>query len=597
MKRLIYTLLLLFPMALSAQVDMIRFSHQGGFYETSFNLSMYCSEGNHIRYTTNGSTPTASSTLYDSPLFLNASMYSKSNIYTVVNCPSSVYHPVDDVERAVVIRAAVFDANEHRISSVVTNSYFIKSLGCDLHGLPVLSIVTDSLALFDYETGIFIPGASYNPADSLTTGNYWNKGREWEREVNVEFYEPDNHGVNQACGLRIHGGASRWFQQKGMRLYAREEYGKKRFTHRFFETTPMASFKHLNLHPFRCSNWLQTGGQDYLSQSLAADLDIDGLAVRQTVVFINGEYWGIYTLEESADERYLEDHYEVSLDEVNILKFWGVPQYGDPEEWREIYRFLGTADLSQPEDSAYVYSHIDVPSFIDYVLFETFSANLDWPLNNVRIWQPVTGQPFRCIFYDGDGCFSWYWFEAMDHILNNTVDLRVLNRFLEHDYFCAALYHRYLQLKSSVLSYSNMKQVLEHYRHIVEGEIEKQSERFHFPYDKEKWLADMDKADEFLRLRYSYYEAEWGWTGLNEDIARLSLSCYPNPTEGRFNLCVVSLTHCESSVEMFDVMGRKVYAMPVSLQEGENRFVLDEGLPLGLYLVRVGATSQRIVIK
>lgn len=597
MKRLIYTLLLLFPMVLSAQVDMIRFSHQGGFYETSFNLSMYCSEGNHICYTTNGSLPTASSTLYGSPLHMDASLCSKSNIYTIVNCPPFVYHSVDDVERAIVIRAAAFDGSGNRVSPVVTNSYFIKELGCDLHGLPVLSIVTDSLSLFDYETGIFVPGASYNPTDSLTTGNYWNKGREWEREVNMEFYEIDNHGVNQVCGLRIHGGASRWFQQKGMRLYAREEYGKKRFTHRFFETTPIASFKHLNLHPFRCSNWLQTGGQDYLSQRLAADLNIDGLAVRQAVVFINGEYWGIYTLEESADERYLEDHYEISLDEVNILKFWGVPQYGDPTEWREVLRFMKTADLNQPEDSAYAYSHIDVPSFIDYILLETYSANLDWPQNNVRIWQPASGQPFRCIFYDGDGCFTRYWFDAMEHATNSDVNSRVINCFLGSDRFRYDFYQRYLQLKSTVLSYSNMSQVLDRYRRLVEGEVAKQAERFHFPLDEERWQADMDKVDEFLRMRYEYYETEWNWIGVKELETKPLLTCYPNPSEGRFDLCVVASTPNECIIEMLDMTGRKVLAKSASLLEGENHFETGEGLSPGLYLIRVGDAMQRIVIK
>jgi hypothetical protein len=119
-------------------------------------------------------------------------------------------------------------ASGHRLCEPVTHTYFIRSLGCDFHGLPVLEITADSLALFDYETGIFIPGIHYDPADSTSTGNYKMRGREWERVVNMEFYEPDNRGINQRCGLRTHGGASRFFQQKGMKLYARDEYGKKK---------------------------------------------------------------------------------------------------------------------------------------------------------------------------------------------------------------------------------------------------------------------------------------------------------------------------------------------------------------------------------
>ena len=212
---------------------------------------------------------------------------------------------------------------------------------------------------------------------------------EWERQIHLEFYEPNNGGINQVCGLRMHGGASRWFQQKGMKLYAREEYGNKHFFYRFFPDSPIVKFKRLTLHPFRCSNWLQTGGQEYLSQVIAGNLDIDALAVREVVVFINGEYWGIYTLEESSDERYLKDHYNVDLEKVNMIKFWGVPYYGDPTDWRSLYYWMkDEANLAQPEDSARAFAHVDMSNFVDYLLFETFSANLDWPSNNVKIWQP-----------------------------------------------------------------------------------------------------------------------------------------------------------------------------------------------------------------
>jgi len=589
--------LLLLPLSLWAQMDLMTFSRQGGCYESSFDLFIGCSQGNHIRYTINGSTPTAQSALYDSLLHLDETLFSPSHIHTIVNCIPSIFYPVDDVKHAIVIRAAAFDEDENCVSPVVTNTYCIKELGCDLHGLPVLSIVTDSLNLFDYDTGIFVPGASYNPIDSFLTGNYNLRGREWERPINMEFYEPDNRGINQQCGLRTHGGASRWFQQKGMRIYARDEYGKKHFTHRFFETTHNAKFKHLNLHPFRCSNWLQTGGQDYLAQRIAANMDIDCLAVRETVVFINGEYWGIYTLEESPDERYLEDHYGVNLDEVNILKYWGVPQYGDPTEWREIYSWMYTADLTQPEDSAYAYEHIDVPSFIDYILLETFSANLDWPQNNVMLWQPAIGQPFRLIFYDGDGCFTWPDYEAMYHATHAGGNSVILNAFMKNTSFCEAFYQRYMQLRGSHLSYSSMKQELDYYGETVEGEIESQAERFLFPYSKQQWEEDMVKADEFLRLRYTYYEPEWEW-GVGEHPASAgTLACYPNPTEGSFMVSLEGMADGEAEIEVFDMTGRKVSSRDIIMNEGGNRFVMDEQLPSGLYLIRVGALSQRIVIK
>ena len=589
-------LLLLSQLAM-AQSPLVAFSRPGGFYEDSFALELSCGEACHICFTVNGDTPTDSSMRYQSPLYLDTTLYSPSNIYTIRDCLSSVFYLPDDVERAIVIRAAAFDDDGNRVSPVATQSYFIRALGCDLHGLPVLSIVTDSLSLFDYETGILVPGASFNPEDSVFSGNYYNRGRDWERLINMEFYEPDNQGINQQCGLRVHGGASRGFQQKGLRLYAREEYGKKRFSHRFFEMTPIYKFKRLNLHPFRCSNWLQTGGQDFLSQSIAANLNFESLAVRQTVVFINGEYWGIYTLEESADERYLEDHYDVSLNEVVLMKYWGVPEYGDLTEWRALFSWMREADLTQPEDSTFAYTHIDVPCFIDYLLFETFSANLDWPCNNVRIWQPVAGEPFRMFFYDGDGCFSWYWYNAMENATQQDLCSLIINRFLENPYFKEDVYRRYLELKSTHLSYESMKAVLDHYRDIVDGEVDGQAARFQFPTNRDRWLTDMDSADRFLQRRHWYYETEWEWNVLPQHQQEVLSACYPNPSAGKFRMGAMAATSGDYAVEVVDMMGRRVYAKTVALQDGENQIDMDVSLPAGLYVVKVGAATQRIVIE
>lgn len=599
MSKRILTLLFLVHSLLSyAQAEKVIFSAPGGFYEDSFQLSLDCFYANHhIRYTTNGSTPTSHSACYHEPLTLNQQMHSQSDIYTIVNCIPSIYHHTDSVRHAIVIRAAVFDENEKCISEVSTNSYFIHSLGCDTYGLPVLSIATDSLSLFDYETGIFIPGAHYNPSDSTHTGNYFETGKAWERLVNMEFYELDNKGVNQLCGLRIHGGASRWFQQKGMRLYARDEYGKKKFTHRFFESTPIKKFKHLNLHPFRCSNWLQTGGQEYLSQTVAATLNVDAMGVRQTAVYINGEYWGIYTLEESPDERYIESHYDADPDQVNILKYWGVPQNGDPTDWRRFYSWIENADLSQAEDSAYAFSRIDVPSFIDYILLELYAANLDWPQNNVLHWQAETGAPFRWLFYDGDGCFTEAEYNAFDHAINIGGCRIVLSQLLKNKFFRNNFYLRYIQLLNSSFSYHYLRTVLEEYRQIVEDAIPWQIERFGFPESVTQWNEDMEKAVSFFLNRNTYFKHEiLNYTSDDENLS-IHFSCVPNPTPKDFKIIIHSNDNAILPLRIYDILGRLVLSKELYLSGAENSIHLQTNLAPGLYLISVGEQTSRLVIK
>lgn len=597
MKRLLFIgFTLLLAQNLLAQTKVV-FSQQGGFYEDSFPLELWCPDGLHVRYTVNGATPTADAQPYSEPLLLNEELFSKSDIYTIVDCIPSVFHAVDDVKHAIVIRAAVFDENDSCVGPVVTHSYFIKALGCDLHGLPVLSLAADSLDLFDYETGIFVPGVNYDPIDSTATGNYNMTGREWERQINMEFYETDNSGLNQQCGLRTHGGASRWFQQKGMRLYARDEYGKKRFKHRFFETTPIASFKRLNLHPYRCSNWLHTGGQEYLSQLVAAQLDIDGLGVRQVVVFINGEYWGIYTLEESPDERYLEDHYDIDLDEVNILKYWGVTAYGDGMDWWRFRNWIENADLNQPADSAYAFSRIDIPSFIDYFLLEVFGANLDWPQNNVLQWQASEGAPFRMMFFDGDGCFTRWNYPALYNAMHQGGNSLIINKLMASEAFKSMLYERYLVLKNSVFSVGSMKAIWDEYRELVVEEVPDQAERFGFPASMERWQSDMDCTEAFFTKRFIGFDQELqNVFELNTPEVKGNM-VYPNPNNGTFFVLVFSENCSMMDVEVMNVLGQLVYKEECFRTIGGNIYRIETGLSSGLYLLRIENDIIRIVIQ
>ena len=205
-----------------AQTDEVVFSASGGFYDHSFYLTLDCHKPNHhIRYTTNGNAPTEKSTRYVAPLFLDERLYSQSDIYKIQISPDELVYVPDSVRHAIVIRAAVFDEDNHCISEIVTNTYLIRDLGCDATGLAVMSICADSLALFDFETGIFVPGKHWDSEVPLNSGNYYQQGRDWECPVHVEFYEPaGNGGINQDCGLRTHGNRSRRYPAKGMKIYA-----------------------------------------------------------------------------------------------------------------------------------------------------------------------------------------------------------------------------------------------------------------------------------------------------------------------------------------------------------------------------------------
>ncbi len=605
MKRCLWLIgfVFLIVMSLKAQNDTVVFSAEGGFYDDVFALQLFNNNTqNHIRFTTNGNRPTAQSSLYEEPLLLDCSKYSRSEIYTILNCPEQDFFLPDSIRHCIVIRAAVFDENDSCVSQVVTNSYFISALGCDTHGLPAVSLCADSLDLFDYEIGIFVPGIHFDPLSPYLSGNYFMKGREWERLTNVEFYEIDNRGFKQQLGLRTHGKQSRWRSQKGYSLYAREEYGHKRINYKLFETTSIASFKRLALRPYM-SAWNGSGCKDYICNRIVEPLDVESLSSRPCVLFINGEYWGIYYVEEKPDEHYLADHLGVDKDDVTIIKEWVETDCGDPANFDALYAWMEQADLSDDEQYAYAEAHIDISSFIDYFVFEIFVENLDWPAANLRCWQEGNGK-WRWIFYDGDACLEE---QGLDAFANATYvgdaiwpssrrATLFFRRLLENDQFETDFANRFNELAITTFAYPNTKPYFDTIKAALQYEVPNQTHRFGSPSSYSSWLYySMAVINNFLMDRPVSILASLNEFLSIEPLLINDFEIYPNPSYGEIHLRLDAEGMSAHEVGIFDMIGRKVFMMPCLLKEGRNEITFNPNLSPGVYIIKVGNHTQRIV--
>lgn len=605
MKRCLWLIgfVFLIVMSLKAQNDTVVFSAEGGFYDDVFALQLFNNNTqNHIRFTTNGNRPTAQSSLYEEPLLLDCSKYSRSEIYTILNCPEQDFFLPDSIRHCIVIRAAVFDENDSCVSQVVTNSYFISALGCDTHGLPAVSLCADSLDLFDYEIGIFVPGIHFDPLSPYLSGNYFMKGREWERLTNVEFYEIDNRGFKQQLGLRTHGKQSRWRSQKGYSLYAREEYGHKRINYKLFETTSIASFKRLALRPYM-SAWNGSGCKDYICNRIVEPLDVESLSSRPCVLFINGEYWGIYYVEEKPDEHYLADHLGVDKDDVTIIKEWVETDCGDPANFDALYAWMEQADLSDDEQYAYAEAHIDISSFIDYFVFEIFVENLDWPAANLRCWQEGNGK-WRWFFYDGDACLEEQGFDAFanatyvgDAIWPSSRRATLFfRRLLENDQFETDFANRFNELAITTFAYPNTKPYFDTIKAALQYEVPNQTHRFGSPSSYSSWLYySMAVINNFLMDRPVSILASLNEFLSIEPLLINDFEIYPNPSYGEIHLRLDAEGLSAHEVGIFDMIGRKVFMMPCLLKEGRNEITFNPNLSPGVYIIKVGNHTQRIV--
>lgn len=590
---------------LHAQQDKVSFSLPGGFYEQSMPLVLTCGEGHHVHYTTNGNTPTSQSASYRDTLMLDESLYSTSDIFRIPSSYEELFYAPDSVQKCITIRAAAFDASGERVGPVVTQSYFIRSLGIDTHGLAVVSLCVDSLDLFDYWTGIYVPGIYYDPADPEWTGNYYQSGDEWERLANVEFYEPsDNSGINQMAGLRTHGGTARRGTQKGMKLYARKEYGTKRFKHRFFEELPIESYKHLVLKPF-ASYWFTEGINDDICNRMASQLDIETVTARPVVLFLDGEYWGIYYLKERPDAHFLEDHFGYENDEYNVVSNWyGYQADGDTTGFVAMMDWIALCDPTDPDVFARICSMIDVESFIDYYCLELFIANADWPSNNMRCYQHLNG-PWRWIFFDGDNGLLFPNFDVFD---NATTTLSpgwptdwqstlMFRKLLENNGFKEHFFHRFQQLISTQFDYAETKPLYDTVASLVREEVPQQASRFHLPETLRHWERSIIAIDSFLYNRRDDLEESIESFVDAMQLSATGLKVFPNPACDQVYVDYYGEALGESEIAIYDVLGRKVYSERIYLDLLSKRFCIHPQLRQGCYLLKIENRMQYLIIQ
>jgi hypothetical protein len=284
--------------------------------------------------------------------------------------------------KPTVVRARVFRDGQLP-GPVVTVSYLIGEPA----RFPVVSISTAPGNLFDGDRGIY-------------TGD--NASREWERPAFFEWFEPGGRrAIGQDVGLRIHGGWSRHYDQKSLRLYARDRYGERAFDHRFFPELEIGAFRRLLLRNSG-NGWKLAFMRDAIGHELVAGMGLDSQAWRPSVVYLNGRYWGIHNLRERIDRHTLASHHGVAPDEIDLLQN-GI-RAGDKEHWKRLEElFTGPAETPAGWMAA-LEPFVDLDNLFDYVIAEVFLDNRDWPLNNQQPWRPRTANGrWRWIPYDMDG--------------------------------------------------------------------------------------------------------------------------------------------------------------------------------------------------
>ncbi len=444
-------------------------SLEQGVYDEEEIIVELNGEGN-IYYTLDCTEPSAGSTLYTSPIKMTST--------TVIRCISVV--------------------QGKKTSDVLDLTYIVN----EPDALETVSLVTSPDNLFDTYTGIYATGPNANAAFPYEGANYYQR---WEREASVSFFDKNGGGFSEKCGVRIFGGLSRALDKKSLACFFRSSYGNGELNYQLFEDDDLSVYECFVLRNTG-QDWRMSAMRDAMITSLAHDyLDIDVQNCRPIVLYINGEYWGIYFIREKLNEHYVAGHYNVSADEAEVSFANG----RSSDDYLAMVDFASSNDLTVKANYDHLCTLMDVENYADYIVAEIIIGNAD--NGNIRFFT-YEGGKWRWMMYDVDHGFRSYTQNTVSLHLNpagtgasNMFSTRLINSLLKNPDFKKMFLEEIAYQLENVWTSEIIRAYVDEFEGYVEKDIQRDCVRWDHSYDN--WVASVQSLRDFADERESYVES------------------------------------------------------------------------------------------
>ena len=355
------------------------FSQNSGYYNAPINLTLSSPDPNvTIYYSLNGDEPNNTSNTYTGPIAIN---------------------------NTTVVKAVSYSSNPTVPPSFISyNTFFIN----DTHTIPILSISGDVGAggLVD-----------------LLDGGWGSTGL--EPQGTIEWFDKNGVLLDKGAGeFNKHGNDSWAYDQRGFDYIMRDQFGYNyAIQDKIFSTKNRDKFQRVILKAAANDNYSFEDGAHirdaychHLSQ--LADLRMDERSASHCIVYLNGDYWGVYDIREKVDDHDFTDfYYDQDKNNIQYLKTWGGTwiEYGGPQaqtDWDNFVTFVTTNDMTIPANYNIVKSQYNTGSLIDYFLLNSYIVSSDWLNWNTSWWRGMDPngdkKKWRYSLWDLDATFDHY---------------------------------------------------------------------------------------------------------------------------------------------------------------------------------------------
>ena len=375
-------------------------------------------------------------------------------------------------DSTTILSVRAFSHNNLMPSKVIDRTYIFNE---DNFGLPVFSIITDSLNLWDWDNGIYVLGPNANPAPPNKGANFW---QPWSKRSRLEFFDKNRvKQFDEEFDLEIHGGWSRAFDQKSFRLDFKSAYTGE-FEYPIFNQKPdIDHYNNLNLRNGGGHNKISRI-QDGLVSYVSEGTNIDIMAYEPCILYLNGKYWGLYGVREKIDEKYIESNHGIDSDSIDLINQSRTLAGSDIHFINSYHRIMN----ADPDSSIFidlVKEYFDLDNYIDYFIIETYIQNMDWlrgGANNIKLWRPqVPNGKWRYVLYDTDLSFGVNFNEIpeTDYIevaRNPNIESKhsdLFDHILDNSIFQCKFINRYTDLVNTIFETDSFRVLMDSLRHQI----------------------------------------------------------------------------------------------------------------------------------
>jgi CotH kinase protein len=441
-------------------------------------------------------------------------------------------------ETAIQWRRPMGEFPELRFSTGETGDHIESTAPSGIHaGLPVVSVLVEEDDLFGADRGIYTIGNAFlNDLDQASLkylreprwwkypGNYLFRGKEWERHANIEIF--DSAGTllcNERIGLRINGNTTRGFPQKALRVSFKENKPLPLFgsgARTYDEIVLRASGNDQDRSMFR----------DAVQHRLCESMPFDVSRAVQSVVYINGAYWGIHNIRERVEDDELAIRHGLKKKHIVILADRAVP-YRNDDDGLEAKRFkvwlkrMERVDATSPSFVDSLEAAVDVEGFLNYMAAQIIFGNTDWPDQNVKFWRytgardTINGKSdgrWRFIMGDSDLGFGYAELPATEYpdmfeYLERKQGpiARLFKCCLRSAELEERFGHVIRELFAGPLSSDRMVAMVESMADNIDTEMHMHVRRWRRPVDHANWQGHVQAMVTFARGRPSVILKQW----------------------------------------------------------------------------------------